>query len=109
MAGAFDASGSLSGVVIMWGTLKAGYSAAAIASIIAAVRGSVKMIAHVRQVGSAVATGANATGQTMAAAARWLTALSRSLANAARRLMPHAWLGPPTQENALCYRPISAG
>src|SRR5260221_4007943 len=48
MAGAFDASGSLSGVVIMWGTLKAGYSAAAIASIIAAVRGSVQIITYVR-------------------------------------------------------------
>jgi hypothetical protein len=109
MAGAFDASGSLSGVVIMWGILKAGYSAAVIASIIAAVRGSVKMIAHVRQAGSAVATGATATGQTMATAAGRLTALCRSLANAARRLMPHAWLGPQTQENARCCRPICAG
>jgi hypothetical protein len=109
MAGAFDASGPLSGVAIIWGILKAGYSAAAIASIIAAARGSVKMIAHVRQASSAVATGATATGQTMATAARWLTALSRSLANAARRLMPHAWLGPQTQENAQCYRPICAG
>ncbi len=108
MAGAFDASGSLSGVVIMWGTLKAGYSAAAIASIIAAVRGSVKIITYVSQAGSAVATGANATRQTMATAARQLTALCRSLANAARRLMPHVWLGPPTQENTPSRRPISA-
>ncbi len=108
MAGAFDASGSLSSVVIMWGTLKAGYLAAAIASIIAAVRGSVKIITYVSQAGSAVATGANATRQTMATAARQLTALCRSLANAARRLMPHVWLGPPTQENTPSCRPISA-
>jgi hypothetical protein len=108
MAGAFDASGSLSGVVIMWGTLKAGYSAAAIASIIAAVRGSVKIITYMSQAGSAVATGANATRQTMATAAGRLTALGHNLANSAGRLMPHAWSGPPRQENALGYRPISA-
>jgi hypothetical protein len=108
MAVAFDASGSISGVVIMWGTLKAGYSAAAIASIIAAVRGSVKMITHVRQAGRAVATGANATRQTMATAAGRLTALCRNLVNAGRRLMPHVWLGPATQENSPCYHPISA-
>jgi hypothetical protein len=108
MAGAFDASGSLSSVVIMWGTLKTSYSAAAIASIIAAVRGSVKIITYMSQAGSAVATGANATRQTMATAAGRLTALCRSLANAARRLMPHVWLGPPTQENTPSCRPISA-
>jgi hypothetical protein len=108
MAGAFDASGSLSGVVIMWGTLKAGYSAAAIASIIAAVRGSVKIITYVSQAGSAVATGTNAARQTMATAAGRLTALGHNLANSAGRLMPHAWSGPPRQENALGYRPISA-
>jgi hypothetical protein len=108
MAGAFDASGSLSGVVIMWGTLKAGYSAAAIASIIAAVRGSVKIITYVRQAGSAVSTGANAARQTMATAAGRLTALGHNLANSAGRLMPHARSGPPRQENALGYRPISA-
>ena len=72
-AGAFDPSGPLSVVAIMWGTLKAGYSAVAIASIIAAVRGSVKIVVHLRQAGSAVATGANATRQTMATARRWFT------------------------------------
>jgi hypothetical protein len=109
VAGVFDASGALSGVAIMWGTLKAGYSAAVIASIIAAARGTVEIITHVSQAGSAVATCASASGQTMATAARWLTALWRDLANAAGRLMSHAWLAPPTQEHTPGLRPISAG
>jgi hypothetical protein len=108
VACALEASG-LSGVAIIWGTLKAAYSAAVLASIIAAVRGSFEMISQVRQAGSAVATHANATGQTMATAARRLTALCPGLANTARRLMPRPRLGPPSQANTLCYRPISAG
>jgi hypothetical protein len=82
MAGAFDASSLLSGVALIWGTVKAGYSAAVIASIIAAVRGSVKIVVHVRQTGNAVATVANAIRQTMATAVGWPTALCRHLANA---------------------------
>jgi len=97
MAGAFDASSLLSGVALIWGTVKAGYSAALIASIIAAVRGSVKIVVHVRQTGNAVATVTNATGQTMATAGGWLTALCRHLAN--------AWSASPT--NAPRYRPIA--
>ena len=110
VAGVFDASGALSGVAITWGTLKAGYSAAVIASIIAAARGTVEIITHVRQAGSAVATCASAPSQTMATAARWLTALWRDLANAAGRLMmSHAWPAPPTQDHTAGLRPISAG
>lgn len=109
VAGVFDASGALSGVAIIWGTLKAAYAAAAVASIIAAVRGTVEIITHVRRAGHAVATGANATRQTMATAARWLTGGRRNLANAAGRLTSHAWSAPPTREHTAGLRPISAG
>jgi hypothetical protein len=97
VAGAFDASSLLSGVALIWGALKAGYLAAVIASIIAAVRGSVKIVVHVRQTGNAVATVVNATRQTMATAGGWPTALCRHLAN--------AWSASPT--NAPRYRPIA--
>jgi hypothetical protein len=97
MAGAFDASSPLSGVAIIWGTLKAGYSAATIASIIAAVRGSVKIVVHVRQAGSAIATGANATRQTMATARRWLTA-SAVTWRTQQEVFRARVVGPPTQE-----------
>jgi hypothetical protein len=106
MASAFDSSGSLSGIAILWGILKACYSAAAIASIIAAVRGSVKIVVHVRQAGRAVATGASAARRTMATGGRWLTALCHK--NSAGRLMLHTCSAPPTQENTVGYRPISA-
>jgi hypothetical protein len=97
MAGAFDASSLLSGVALIWETVKAGYSAAVIASIIAAVRGSVKIVVHVRQTGNAVATVASATRQTMARAGGWPTALYRHLAN--------AWSASPI--NIPRYRPIA--
>jgi hypothetical protein len=100
IAAAFDTSGPLWGVAIIWGTLKAGYSAVVIASIIAAMRGSVKIITHVRQTGSAVATGANATRQKIAAVSSWLTSLCRNLAN--------KWSVRPTQESTPGYRLISA-
>jgi Relaxase/Mobilisation nuclease domain len=100
IVGALDTSGPLLGVAIIWGTLKAGYSAVVIASIIAAVRGSVKIITHVRQTGSTVTTGANATRQKMAAVSSWLTALSGNLAN--------TWSARPRQENTPGYRLISA-
>jgi hypothetical protein len=100
IAAALDPSGPLLGVAIIWGTLKAGYSAVVIASIIAAVRGSVKIITHVRQTGSAVATGANTTRQKMAAVSSWLTALCGNLAN--------TWSARPTQESTSGYRLISA-
>jgi hypothetical protein len=106
VVGVFDASGALSGVAVIWGTLKAGYSAVAVASIIAAARGTVEIITHVRQAGSAVATGANATRHT---AARWLIALWRNVANAPERLMSHAWSAPPTQEHTSGLRLISTG
>jgi hypothetical protein len=109
VTGVFDASGALSGVAIIWGTLKAAYSAAAIASIIAAVRGTVEIITQVRRAGRAVATGVNATRQTMAAAARWPTALWRDLANAGGRLTSQAWSAPPTPEHSSGLRAISAG
>jgi hypothetical protein len=99
MAGAFETSSPLSGVALVWGTLKAGYFAAVIASIIAAVRGSVKIVVHVRQAGNAVATGANAARRSMATAGGSLTALCRHLAN--------AWSASST--NTPGYRPISAG
>jgi hypothetical protein len=107
VAGVFDTSGALSGVAIIWGTLKAAYAAAAIASIIAAVRGTVEIITQVRRAGRAVATGANATRQTMAGAARRLTLLWRNMADAGGRLTSHAWSAPPTPSSGL--RPISAG
>jgi hypothetical protein len=106
VVGVFDASGAPLGIAIIWGTLKAGYSAAAVASIIAAARGTVEIITHVRQAGSAVATGANAITHTVA---RRLIALCRNLANAAARLMSHAWSAPPTQEHTSGLRLISAG
>ena len=100
IAAALDTSGPLLGVGIIWGTLKAGYSAVVVASIIAAVRGSVKIITHVRQTGSAVATGANAARQKIAAVSSWLTSLCRNLAN--------TWSVRPTQESTPGYRLISA-
>jgi hypothetical protein len=106
VVGVFHASDALSGVAIIWGTLKTGYSTAAVASIIAAVRGTAEIISHVRQAGSAVAIGANASSQT---AARWLIALGRSLPNAAERLMSHASSVSPTRELTPGLRPISAG
>ena len=108
VAGVFDASGALWGIAIIWGTLKAGYSATAIALVIAAVRGTVEIITHVRQAGGTVATGANATSQAMATAARRLTALWRDLANAAGRLTSQAWSAPRTQEYTPGLRPFSA-
>src|SRR5215470_18184878 len=100
MAGVFDASSPLLGVAIIWGTLKAGYLAVVIASIIAAVRGSAKMITHVRQTSSAVARGAHATRQTVATVSGSLVALRRNLAN--------AWSVRPTQESTPGYGLISA-
>jgi hypothetical protein len=100
IVGALDTSGPLLGVAIIWGTLKAGYSAVVIASVIAAVRGSVKIITHMRQAGSAVATGANATRQKVVAVSSRLTALCRNLAN--------TWSARPTQESTSGYRLISA-
>jgi len=100
MAGVLDASSPLSGVALIWGTLKAGYSAVVIASTIAAVRGSVKIITHVRQTGSAVAIAANAMRQKIAAVRSWLTALCGNLAN--------AWSARPRQENTPGYRLMSA-
>jgi hypothetical protein len=97
LAGALDASSLLSGVALIWGTVKAGYSAAVIASIIAAARGFGKIVVHARQTGKAVATVANATRQTMATAGGWPTALSRHSAK--------AWSASPT--NTARYCPIA--
>src|SRR5258708_17032973 len=107
VAGVFDASGALWGIAIIWGTLKAGYSATAIALVIAAVRGTVEIITHVRQAGGTVATGANATSQAIATAARRLTALWRDLANAAGRPTSQAWPGARPKEYTPGLRPVS--
>jgi hypothetical protein len=100
IAAPLDTSGPLLGVAIIWGTLKAGYSAVVIASIIAAVRGSVKIITHVRQTSSAVATGATAARQKIVAVSSSLAALCGNLAS--------AWSVRPTQESTPGYRLISA-
>src|SRR5262249_32830427 len=82
------------------GTLKAGYSAVVIESIIAAVRGSFKILTHVRKTGSSVALAANATRQTMVTVSGSLLALRRNLAS--------AWSVRPAQESTPGYRLISA-
>jgi hypothetical protein len=61
--GVFHAYSPLLAVVVLSGTLKAAYSAAIIALMIAAVRGTVTMDANVRRVGYALVRCADATKQ----------------------------------------------
>lgn len=106
--GAIHAYSPLLAVAIILGTLKAGYSAATIALMVAAVRGSAKIVANVRQAGGAVARRGTATRQRLIAASHGLTASGANLANAARGLASRARSRLPARENTSGYSLISA-